>query len=248
MPEAILHAVGRGLTWHTRLAPVEHRFQYHTAMIFLDLDQLNTFESSKLKVNSRSLLSFKTAKHLCDNFNPSGEKARQAVLNEIDVDVSGAVKLLTNPHIFGVGFNPLSIYFLHKGNGDLSALIYEVSNTPWNEVYRYVIPFHNLANGQAYHFAKMFHVSPFNPLNQQYETRLAWTDNQRLRMYLGLRNDGDDNLIFEAGLNLTLEAYQGLSIKPLFLGIWPQTFLVMGGIYREAFSLWRKGLQYYRHP
>ena len=30
-------------------------------------------------------------------------------------------------------------------------------------------------------------------------------------------------------------------MKPLFLGLWPQTFLVVAGIYREAFALWRKG-------
>ena len=248
MSEPPLHAVGRGLTWHARLSPVEHRFQYKTAMIFLDLDQLKTFEHSNLKINGRSLLSFKTAKHLCDDVSPSGDSARQKVLSEADLDVSGAVKLLTNPHIFGVGFNPLSVYFLHTKGGKPSALIYEVSNTPWNEVYHYVIPFDRVANGQTHHFTKMFHVSPFNPLSQRYETRFEWTDHQRMQIYLGLRNEGEDNLIFQAGLSLRLEAYQGRSIKPLFLGIWPQTFLVMGGIYREAFTLWRKGLQYYRHP
>ena len=54
--------------------------------------------------------------------------------------------------------------------------------------------------------------------------------------------------MFEAGLTLDLTPYEGRSMKPLFLGLWPQTFLVVGGIYREAFALWRKGLTYHPHP
>jgi DUF1365 family protein len=54
--------------------------------------------------------------------------------------------------------------------------------------------------------------------------------------------------MFEAGLTVALKPYDGRSLKPLFLGIWPQTFLVLGGIYREAFALWRKGLTYHPHP
>ena len=51
--------------------------------------------------------------------------------------------------------------------------------------------------------------------------------------------------MFEAGLALDLTPYEA-DQPPLFLGLWPQTFLVVGGIYREAFALWRKGLTY--HP
>ncbi len=248
MSEPFLHAVGRGLTWHIRLSPVEHRFQYRTAMILLDLDNLRTFKGSKLKINRRSVLSFKTKRYLCDDLNPSGNDARQLVLRETNLDVSGPVKLLTNPHIFEASFSPLSIYFLHDADGVPSAFIYEVSNTPWKEVYRYVIPFERVANGNTHRFNKMLHVSPFNPMNQEYETRLEFSDSDQVQIYLGLRNQDSDSLMFKAGLNLNLESYQGASIKPFFLGFWPQTFMVIGGIYREAFLLWRKGLRYYRHP
>ena len=89
----------------------------------------------------------------------------------LNVDVSGPVKLLTNPHCFGMGFNPLSVYFLHQADGSPGALIYEVSNTPWNEIHRYVIPYDQVASGQEYWFDKTFHVSPFNPITQRYVTK-----------------------------------------------------------------------------
>jgi hypothetical protein len=61
------------------------------------------------------------------------------------------------------------------------------------------------------------------------------------RFISDFKTKDDEQLMFEAGLQLSLTPYDGHSIKPLFLGIWPQTFMVIGGIYREAFALWRKG-------
>ena len=60
-----VHAVGHGSTWHARLSPKEHRFQYRTAMVLLDLDRLADFQGSMLAVNRLSVLSFKT--HWIDN-------------------------------------------------------------------------------------------------------------------------------------------------------------------------------------
>jgi DUF1365 family protein len=250
MPEmqSMIHATARGSTWHARLAPKVHRFQYQSAMVYLDLDRLNDFQQTALKVNQTGLLSFKTERHLCDDAHPSGDAARQFASSALGVELSGPVKLLTNPHCLGLGFNPLSVYFLHHHDETPGALIYEVSNTPWNEIHRYVIPYSNVANGETFTFDKDFHVSPFNPVTQRYITRVRWPDENQVSIYLGLQDQGDEQLMFEAGLQLSLTPYDGHSIKPLFLGIWPQTFMVIGGIYREAFALWRKGLTYHPHP
>ena len=242
------HASGSGSTWHARFEPKTHRFKYRSAMLYLDLDRLDDFDNSALRVNRPGALSFKTRRHLCDDSRPSGEEARGLVRAHLNVDVSGPVKLLTNPHCFGVGFNPLSVYFLHQADGSPGALIYEVSNTPWNEIHRYVIPYDQVASGQEYWFDKTFHVSPFNPITQRYVTKVQWPTDCHTSIYLGLQDEGADRLMFEAGLTLDLTPYNGRSVKPLFTGIWPQTFLVIGAIYREAFALWRKGLTYHPHP
>ena len=99
--------------------------------------------------------------------HPSGDAARQFASSALGVELSGPVKLLTNPHCLGLGFNPLSVYFLHHHDETPGALIYEVSNTnPWNEIHRYVIPYSKVANGETFTFDKDFHVSPFNPVTQ----------------------------------------------------------------------------------
>lgn len=242
------HGAARGVTWHARIAPKAHRFQYRSAMLYLDLDHLDQLRGSKLKINQPGIFSFQTKRHLCDNASPSGDSARAFVLQHLAIDVSGPVKLLTNAHCCGIGFNPLSVYFLHDTNDQPAALIYEVSNTPWNEIHRYVIPYDDLERQGEYWFEKTFHVSPFNPVNQRYMTRVEWPRSDRVSVYLGLQDHGQDTLMFEASLNLNLIPFDGRSVRPLFIGFWPQTFVVIGGIYREAFSLWRKGLAYHPHP
>ncbi len=243
-----LHWSGRGRLWHARHRPRAHKFQYPTAMVLLDLDRLDVFEGSRLAVNKKGLVSLRTERHLIDDQTPSGDQARAFVRTSLDVDVSGPVRLLTNPHVWGVGFNPLSMYFLHDRHGAPAALIYEVSNTPWNEIYRYVVPADAIAQGATASFEKTFHVSPFNPMDQRYVSRVHWPDGERVSVYLGLEEEGSPDLLFEAGLSLTLSPYHGQSRKPLFLGVWPQTFVVLAGIYREAFALWRKGVPYHSHP
>jgi DUF1365 family protein len=216
-------------------------------MALLDLDQLDQL-GRVLKVNQRALLSFRSARHLCDDVTPSGQDARDYVADQLDLDVSGRVLLLTNPHILGVGFNPLSVYFLHDRAQKPSACIFEVSNTPWEEIYRYVVPADCVLGKSVYEFQKTFHVSPFNPMDQVYQARVNWPYDDQVRVYLGLRHADETAPMFESGVSLTLAPFTDTSRRPFFIGPWPQPFVVLGGIYREAFALWRKGLKYHPHP
>ena len=241
------HFAGRGTVWHQRHAPKAHGFKYPTAMALLDLDQLDQL-GKVLKVNKRALLSFRSTRHLCDDAIPSGQVARDCASNELDHDVSGRVLLLTNPHILGVGFNPLSVYFLHTQDQQPSVCIFEVSNTPWEEIYRYVVPAESVLGTTPFEFQKTFHVSPFNPMDQVYQAKVTWPDGNQVRVYLGLRNADEQAPMFESGVTLTLTPFVDQSRRPFFIGPWPQTFVVLSGIYREAFALWRKGLKYYPHP
>ena len=43
------------------------------------------------------------------------------------------------PRVLGYAFNPLSIYFCHRRNGSLTAVLYEVSNT-FGQRHSYLIP------------------------------------------------------------------------------------------------------------
>ncbi|MGA1206875.1 MAG: DUF1365 domain-containing protein [Litorivicinaceae bacterium] len=245
-----VHFSGRGTLWHHRHRPAAHQFRYPTAMLLVDLDQLDTlFARPWMGINRWGILSFHTRRHLYQSGGLGGDAARACVTELYPtLDVSGSCQLLTNPHCLGIGFNPLSVYYLHDQLGAPSALILEVSNTPWNELYRYVLPADALIAGETVTFEKAFHVSPFNPMTQTYQVRLNWPNAERLTLYLALTDTEDSKPLFEAGLSLQLTPYSGHSARPLFLGIWPQTLVVLAGIYREAFQLWRKRVPYHSHP
>lgn len=219
-------------------------------MLLVDLDSLETvFSKPWMGINRFGLLSLRTRRHLYQQIGPGGDAARDFVIDhDPNLDVSGPCYLLTNPHCVGIGFNPLSVYYLHDQSGNPSALILEVSNTPWNEIFRYVLPAKPLITDETVTFDKQFHVSPFNPMTQTYQVRLTWPTTDRLTLYLALTDAEDPNPVFEAGLSLQLTAYNGRTARPLFLGLWPQTWMVLAGIYREAFHLWRKRVPYHSHP
>eukprot|EP01035_Chromulina_nebulosa_P053377 gene53378-biopygen37873 len=47
--------------------------------------------------------------------------------------------MLAMPRILGMGFNPITVYFCHRPDGALSAILYEVNNT-FGERHSYLIP------------------------------------------------------------------------------------------------------------
>ena len=66
--------------------------------------------------------------------------------------------MLAQPPTWGLGFNPLSVYYLHDANHQPSAMVLEVRNTPWRERTLYW-----LTGGQevqqAWEKPSMFHPS-----------------------------------------------------------------------------------------
>ncbi len=84
---------------------------------------------------------------------------------------AGPIALLANLRTWGWLFNPISLYFC-ADNGDgrrpgpISSLVAEVQNTPWHERTAYVV-----GPPGGHRFAKELHVSPFLPMDLDYELR-----------------------------------------------------------------------------
>ena len=185
-------------------------------MLYLDLDRLDDFDNSALRVNRPGALSFKTQRHLCDDSRPSGEEARGLVRAQLKCGRLGPGEAPNESALLWCGFQSPVGLFSPPSRRLARCFIYEVSNTPWNEIHRYVIPYDKVASGQEYWFDKTFHVSPFNPITQRYVTKVQWPTDCHTSIYLGLQDEGADRLMFEAGLTLDLTPYNGRSVKPLF--------------------------------
>ena len=56
--------------------------------------------------------------------------------------------LLCYPRLFGYTFNPLSVYFCFRADGELALMIYEVRNT-FGDIHPYVLPVHSADRSAA---------------------------------------------------------------------------------------------------
>ena len=74
---------------------------------YTDLDHLDDFAGSTLRINRRGALSFRTQRHLCDDQHPSETRTNFCSIT-VDNRCLGSGETPTNPHCFGIGFNPLS--------------------------------------------------------------------------------------------------------------------------------------------
>ena len=233
----------RGQVMHRRHRPVGHRFRYRVFTLLLDLDRSEA-AAHGLRLfswNRFNLFSF----HDRDHGPRDGSSLRPWVedrLREAGIDPDGgAMRLLCFPRILGYVFNPLSLYFCHRRDGSLAAMVYEVNNT-FGEQYAYVLP---AAHGEAHHrCAKSFYVSPFIGMSASYAFRLRAPDE---RLAISIRETDAQGPLLDAVLTGLRSDLTDLKLARCFVAYPLMTLKVIAAIHFEAFRLWRKGLTIYPH-
>jgi len=160
----------RGVVMHRRLRPRVHGFRYRLFWVLLDIDRLQEAaeRTRLLSIGRFNLLS------LCprDHGDGTGEDLRVQALAKLAEagigGVDGPIRLLTLPRVLGFVFNPISVYYCHRADGTLAAVIYEVTST-FGERRSYVLP----ADGERFEqgCAKTLHVSPFMRMDMTYAFR-----------------------------------------------------------------------------
>jgi len=168
-------ALYRGGVTHRRLRPRDHRLNYRVFWLLLDLAEIDGLDR-RLRLFSRNrfnLLSF----HDRDHGDGSGAALRpqvEAWLERAGVALEGGpIRLLTMPRVLGYVFNPISLYYCHRADGRLAAVVYEVTST-FGVRHAYVIPVpvEDQAEGLIRQgAAKALYVSPFMGMEMDYEFR-----------------------------------------------------------------------------
>ena len=196
-------ALYSGWIAHRRFAPTPHAFRYQIGLLYQDLDEQDAvFGLSPLAGNSRfSPFSFRETDYL-KTYTHAGmrliDAVRQLIGEALGRTPQGAIRLLTQARSWGLSFNPVSFFYCYEADGQLAAILCEVSNTPWRERYHYVLP--AVGDGHQYvAVAKAFHVSPFLPRDLQYRMSFSPPDT-RLGVHMA---DWQGELkLFDATLNL----------------------------------------------
>ena len=202
-----------GTIRHRRFAVRRHAFRHRIALAYFDLEA---------PPRGGGLVRFEPSDYLDAN----------AVRALAGAPADSRVRLLAALRSFGHCFNPIALYYCFDSQERLQSIVAEVTNTPWGERHRYVLP----AGGGE--LDKALHVSPFMGMEQTYTFRAA-PPGETLSVHIESHQAG--RLVFDATLALrrrpfSRRALAGASLRTLAL------------IYAHALVLKLKGVRVHPHP
>ena len=238
-----------GEVMHARLKPMGPRFSYRGMSLLIDLDRLAAADrqSRLFGVNRAALYSFNEADH-----GPRDGSSLRAYVHrcaaERGIDLAGGrVLLLCYPRLLGYTFNPLSVYFGYRADGELALMIYEVRNT-FGDIHSYVLPVKPDERSEAgvrQQQEKLFYVSPFIEMAMKYHFRVLPPDEQvKLRI---LETDRDGPLL-AATFHGRRRALTTSALLRAFCALPLMTFKIVAAIHWEAMRLWVKGARLVPRP
>ena len=240
-----------GRVRHTRKNPVKHQFSYRLFMMYLDLDELPTLFSRRWfwSASRPALARFRRGDHLGPDDKPLADVIRDLVEIETGKRPDGPVRLLTNLSYFGYCFNPVSFYYCFAADGKtVEYIVSEVNNTPWGERDTYVLDCQHgdpKALSWRFHPKKKMHVSPFMPMDVEYDWALS-KPTERLSVYMASVENG--KRIFDAAMGLNRKSINGWSLARVLLRFPLMTIKIMLAIHWEALRLWIKRVPLHSHP
>lgn len=227
-----------GHVMHRRLRPAVHAFVYPVFFVRLPLSRLESARNALFSVDRFNLLSFHCRDHGPRDGSPLLPWIHQ-ILREHGLPDDGEVVLQTFPRVFGFVFNPVSFWLCHDRQGELVAMLAEVSNT-FGERHHYLL--HHVAgeplqDGQVLQADKALHVSPFNQIEGGYRFVLNLNRNvARIRIDYA---DKAGPLLLTALSGRS----KGWSNRVLLLALLRMPALTLGIVFRihwQALRLWLK--------
>ncbi len=233
-------ALYTGRVFHQRFRPRPHKLVYRVFWTLFDIDELETLHT-KLRffsLNRFNLFSFHARDHLALSDEPLRAQMER-MLGQIGLQSAniGSIRVLCMPRLLGYVFNPISVWFCHKRDGALAAILYEVANT-FGERHSYLIPVEDAAQNPIHQSCeKGFYVSPFLDMNLLYDFDVSPPDE---RVAVTVRARDADGPMIVASLSGARQTLTDTRLFKAFFSYPLLTIKVVVAIHWEALFIWLK--------
>ena len=137
-------------------------------------------------------------------------------------------------------------YCFDPADQRIETIVAEITNTPWAERHSYVLDASQCAGRlKRFAFDKDFHVSPFMPMDMQYDWRFNEPDQH---LFVHMQNFRKGEAVFDATLSMNRHPLTAGALVRLLFGFPFMTVKVVAAIHWQAVKLWLKKTPVHDHP
>jgi DUF1365 family protein len=159
----------------------------------------------------------------------------------------GEIVLQAFPRVLGYVFNPVSFWLCHDREGGLRAVLAEVNNT-FGERHNYLVAHPDgqpIRPGDTLEARKVFHVSPFFPVQGRYRFRFAGGSRFSAAF---IDYDDAEGPVLRTSISGRAAPLETRGLLRAFFGYPAFTLGVVARIHWQALKLWWKGVPFFRKP
>lgn len=234
----------RGVTFHGRKGETQNAFRYSVDYVLIDAEAPHR-GPALFRRNNAGIV----ALHDKDHGGAPGVGRGTGWVREVVKDVPfriGRIELLAQPRVLGHVFNPVSFWLIRDADDQLRTVIAEVTNT-YGDRHSYLChrdDFEPITRSDLLSSQKVFHVSPFQPVEGGYQFRFD-IDDEKIGIWI-------DYTAGNGGLLATLTGRRTPLTNTGIIGAMLRRPLgsrrVLGLIHWQALILWWKGAVFRTRP
>ncbi len=236
----------RGRVMHERLRPARNRFVYPVFCLRLNLARLDDIKVTGFGINCWRLASIRIADYGPKDGSNLESWARDLLAAQ-HIEADGEIWLQTFPRVLGWVFNPVSFWYCYAKNGELRAVLAEVTST-FGETHQYLL---TSPDSKAIHSnthlecKKMLHVSPFCEVQGHYQFRFRDTASTA---WVGIDYFDLDGLLLKTSVGGQIQDLNSATLRRALLAQPLLTVGVFARIHWQALKLWFKRVPFFRQP